>query len=121
MPKVSLAETTTDWERLLRSAEPYGEVKELKVHLADLRAALLRLKELQALRQELRARSQRATQEIGEVRENGNVFTIQIRSILKGALGHGNERLVEFGIRPRRSRRSREAPQVKPEDLRPPK
>jgi len=120
MSKVALADTVTDWDQLLRTAEPYGEVKELKVHLAELRAALQRLQELEALRQELQARRQRATQERNELREAGKLVAIQIRSILKGAFGHANEKLVQFNIRPRRSRGPRETPLPDPQPSRPP-
>jgi hypothetical protein len=102
MPKIAWAETTTDWEELLRAAEPYGDVKGLKVHLAELRAALSGVQELQALRLELKARRQRATQEMEETREAGKIVAIQIRSLLRGILGHTNERLVQFKVRPRR-------------------
>ncbi len=102
MPKVAWAETTTDWDELLRAAEPFGEVKELKVHLAELRIALRRVQELQALRQELQARRQEATQEMDETRDAGKLVAIQIRSVLKGIFGPINERLVQFKIRPRR-------------------
>ncbi|HEV8580573.1 MAG TPA: hypothetical protein VGX68_16020 [Thermoanaerobaculia bacterium] len=109
MPKVALAVTTDDWEQLLRAAEPYADVKDLKVHLAELKTALRRLRKLEALRQELKAKRQRATQEQGEVREAGKVVAIQIRSILKGVFGPKNEKLVQFGMRPRRTPQRRKA------------
>ncbi len=109
MPKIAWAETTTDWEELLRAAEPYGDVKGLKVHLAELRAALSGVQERQALRLELKARRQRATQEMEETREAGKIVAIQIRSLLRGILGHTNERLVQFKVRPRR-RKDPQAP-----------
>jgi hypothetical protein len=121
MPKVSWAETISDWQLLLSTAEPYGDVKDLKVHLAELRAALQRLRELKSLRDELQARRQRATQEMEETREAGKDVTIQIRSILKGVLGPKNELLVQFNVRPRRSRRSREVPPAGPGDPASPK
>lgn len=121
MPKVSWAETIADWELLLRTAEPYGDVKDLKVHLAELRTALQRLRELKSLRDELQARRQRATQEMDETRESGKDVTIQIRSILKGVFGPGNALLVKFNVRPRRSRRSRGVPTADPGDPASPK
>lgn len=121
MPKVSWAETITDWDLLLHLAEPYGEVKDLKVHLAELRAALQRLRELKSLRDELQARRQRATQEMDETRGTGKDVAIQIRSILKGVLGPKNELLVQFNVRPRRGRRRLGAPASAPDEPAPPK
>lgn len=111
MPKVAWAETTTDWDELLRAAEPFGDVKDLKVHLAELRTALQRVKELRALRNELQAKRQQATQEMDETRDAGKLVAIQIRSILKGIFGPRHERLVQFKIRPRRRK---EVPAVLP-------
>lgn len=108
MPKVSLAETFTDWDQLLRAAMPYGDVKDLKVHLAKLQTALQRLQELEALRKELQAKQQQATQEMGEVREAGKLAAMEIRSVLKGAFGHSSEGLVRFNMRPRRSRQPKD-------------
>jgi hypothetical protein len=115
MPKVSWAETINDWDLLLHLAEPYGEVKDLKVHLAELQAALQRLQGLKNLRDELQARRQRATQEMGETRESGKDVAIQIRSILRGVLGPSNELLVQFNVRPRRSRRGLGTPASAPD------
>ncbi|HEX7180711.1 MAG TPA: hypothetical protein VF756_02625 [Thermoanaerobaculia bacterium] len=109
MPKVSLAETFTDWDQLLRAAMPYANVKDLKVHLVKLQTALQRLQELDGLRKELQAKQQQATQEIGEVREAGKLAAIEIRSVLKGAFGPESERLVQFNMRPRRSHHPKEA------------
>lgn len=110
MPKVALADTFDDWEGLLRSAAPYADIKDLKVHIAELETALHRLHDLEALRADLRAQRQQATRDSGEVRDAGKLAAIQIRSILRGILGHSSERLVQFNMRPRRSRRSKVAP-----------
>jgi hypothetical protein len=115
MPKVALADTRDDWTQLLQTASPYGEVKDLKVHLAELQGALARLRELESLREHLQAQRQRATQELNEVREAGKVVAIQIRSILRGALGHDNPMLVQFNMRPRRNSRRKKAPSPVPD------
>lgn len=112
MPKVALAETLTDWDQLLRAAMPHGDVKDLKLHLARLQTALDRVRELEALRKDLQARHQRATQELNEVRDAGKVAAIEVRSILKGIFGHSSERLVQFNMRPRRSRFPKDLPRA---------
>lgn len=115
MPKVALADTFEDWEQLCRAAAAYGDVKDLKVYLAELESALLRLKELEGLRAHLRAQRQEATQELNEVRDSGKLVAIQIRSILKGVFGQDNEMLVQFNVRPRRNRRRKSTPPPLPD------
>jgi regulator of replication initiation timing len=105
MPKVAIADTLDDWEQLLQAAKPYGEIKELKVHLAELQAALDELSRLEAYRNELQAKLQEATQQRDAVRKSGKTVAIQVRLLLKAAFGHSNRRLVQFKIRPRRGAR----------------
>lgn len=109
MPKVALADLQLDWQQLLIAAEPYREVKNLKDELALLQTAYDRLQELTYLRDELQAKRQRATQEMGEVKDQGKDAAIRVRSVLQGIFGVENERLVQFGIAPRRPRRRRSA------------
>jgi hypothetical protein len=104
MPKVALADLFADWEGLLRAAARHRDEKELYVHLDKLQAAHDRLRELQALREDLQAQLQRATQEMGEVKDAGKIAAIEVRSLLKGILGRSSEGLVRFGIRPIRKR-----------------
>ena len=106
MPKVSLADTFDDWESLLRAAAPHGDKKGLQVHLDELEVLLRRLREIEARRAELQALAQEATQEREKVRQAGKLTAMQIRTYLKGIFGPRNEMLVQFRIRPRRSRRS---------------
>ncbi len=110
MPKVALADTRDDWTQLLQTAAPYSEVKDLKVYLAELQAALTRLGELESLREHLQAQRQQATQELYEVQETGKVAAIQIRSTLRGVMGHDNPMLTQFNMRPRRNRRRKKTP-----------
>jgi phage terminase Nu1 subunit (DNA packaging protein) len=110
MPKVALPVTFQDWEGLLQAAEPYGEMKDLKLHLGQLRSALDTLRALEAERVHLQARRQRLTQELHARRDLGKLIAIEIRSILRGILGHDSELLVQFKMTPRRSRRAPSAP-----------
>jgi hypothetical protein len=110
MPKVALADTREDWTQLLQTAAPYENVKDLKVYLAELQAALTRLGELESLREHLQAQRQQATQELNDVRETGKDIAIQIRSTLRGILGRDNPLLTQFNMRPHRKRRRKRAP-----------
>jgi hypothetical protein len=105
MPKVALPMTFQDWEGLLQAAEPYAEIKDLELHLGELRSALATLRELEAERVQLRARRQHLTQKLHAQRDAGKLVAIEIRSILRGILGHDNELLVQFNMTPRRSHR----------------
>ena len=107
MPKVALADLKLDWGQLLTAAEPYRDTKKLKDELALLQSAYARLQELSALRDELQAKRQQATQEMDEVKDEGKVAASRVRSVLQGIFGVENERLVQFGIAPRRPRRRR--------------
>ena len=109
MPKVALADLKLDWWQLLAAAEPYRDAKNLKDELAVLQAAYDRLQELSHLRNELQAKRQRATQEMNEVKDEGKAAAIHVRFVLQGIFGVENERLVEFGIAPRRPRQRRSA------------
>lgn len=113
MPKVALSETFFDWESLLRAAEKYRDQKELHVHLDKLRVALKRLHELEATRASLQAQRQRATQEMGEVKDAGKIAAIEVREVLKGILGPRNEALVEFNKSPIRKLGPRRKPSAK--------
>lgn len=114
MPKVALADLLADWEQLLQSAAKYKDERELHVHLAKLQAARDRLHQLQALREELQARQQEATQQMGQIKDSGKIAAIEVRSLLKGVLGHSNERLVHFNIRPIRKRGTQRKRPAKP-------
>lgn len=114
MPKVALADTFYDWENLLRAADQFRDQKKLHVHLDKLQAALDRLHELEALREELNARRQQATQEMGEVKDAGKLAAIEVRSLLVSIFGHTSERLVQFNKRPIRKRGPRKKAAPKP-------
>jgi len=105
MPKAALADTVHDWKQLLLAAAEHADKKELKVHLKKLATAARRFEELEALRDELKARRQQATQELAEVKEAGKEAAIEVRSILRGIFGHTSERLNQFNMRPRRNSR----------------
>jgi len=116
MPKVALADTLFDWESLLVAATEKGAgVPGLEVHLAKLRAAIARGRELDALRQRLQAERQKATQDLAATRLDGDDLAIRIRELLVATFGPRAEELKQFGVQPlgrrRRSAASRKASQ----------
>jgi len=108
MPKVALADTIREWEKLLRAAEArLGESPVLAKHIQALRADFESLRQLDSLRVRLAAERQEATQKLHAVRERGKTDAISLRAMLVSELGPHNEGLVEFDIRPRRPRSRR--------------
>jgi hypothetical protein len=111
MPKVALADTMADWESLLAAAEEkLPEVPDLGRHIEDLRAALAETHRLDHLRQKLQADLQTATQDLVGTRAEGEGVAARIRWVVRVAYGPHWEGLVQFKIRPRRSRRHRAVP-----------
>lgn len=103
MPKVALADTLSDWDLLLAAARKHLENKpDLKEVLEALQERLDRANKLESERQSLKARRQRATQDLRQVREEGKDLAIRVRSILKALLGSEDAGLTQFKIRPRR-------------------
>ncbi len=110
MPKIALADLNLDWKQLLQAAAPHANKKGLKVHLRKLEIAIGRFDEIEALRAELQAKCQQATQDLGVVKEEGKDAAMEIRTILKGIFGASSERLSQFNMRPRRRRKNAPPP-----------
>lgn len=112
MPKTALADTLMEWDSLLAAldqpevrAQPH--IRELRDELATL------LQSVRALNMEqlsLQARRQAVTQQLRITRSQGQDLVVKVRSAVRSLLGHRNERLVRYRIRPvrRRSRAMRE-------------
>ena len=109
MPKESLADTREEWDSLY-SALGENEALDEPV-LRDLRdqlgAVILALRILAADQQELQARRQAVTQQLRITRKRGADLVVQIRSAIRSRLGHRNEGLVRYRIRPTRRRTRR--------------
>lgn len=114
MSKASLADTREEWESL------YGAMEENEALsdpvLRDLRdqlgAALLALKALAADQKDLEARRQAVTQQLRITRKKGADLVVQIRSAIRGRLGHRSEGLVRYRIRPIRPRTRRQEEEI---------
>ena len=109
MPKVSLADTREEWDSLYSAL---GENEALDdPYLRNLRdqlgAVLLALKILAGDQRELQARRQAVTQQMRITRKAGEDLVVQIRSAIRGRLGHRSEMLSRYRIRPTRRRTRR--------------
>ncbi len=106
MPKVSLADTREEWDSLfsaLGENEALGDpaLRDLRDQLG---AVILALKILADDQNDLQARRQAVTQQLRITRKKGADLVVQIRSAIRGRLGHRSEALVRYRIRPTRRR-----------------
>ncbi len=109
MPKVSLANTHEEWESLFTAMMENEALDDpILRNLRDqLGAVILALKILAADQKELQARRQAVTQQLRITRKKGTDLVVQIRSAIRGRLGHRSEGLVRYRIRPTRRRTRR--------------
>ncbi|MFL6259623.1 MAG: hypothetical protein ACJ76Y_07930 [Thermoanaerobaculia bacterium] len=108
MPKIALADTLHEWESLYRALgeDPALDTPALRSLRERLHLMLEATQELVAEQDSLQARRQAVTQQLGITRSMGDDLVIKVRAAITSVLGHANEALVRFGIRPTR-RRSR--------------
>jgi predicted nucleic acid-binding Zn-ribbon protein len=112
MPKTALADTLMEWDSLLTALDQ-SEIL-AQPHIQELRDELsAMLKSVRALTMEqssLQARRQAVTQQLRIARSQGKDLVVKVRSAVRSVLGHRNEGLVRYRIRPvrRRSRAVRE-------------
>jgi len=111
MPKIALANTLREGESLVAALDEGGPLD--LPHLRELRDALAAMlgaiQELAAEQADLKARGQAVTQQLRITRRKGQDLVIKTRAAIRGTLGHNNEFLVRFNIRPTRRRNKDEA------------
>lgn len=112
MPKTSLADMLLEWDSLFTGVDR-PDILSLP-YMKELRDALSThidfTKGLVAEQESLEARRQAVTQQLRIARSEGQDLVVRVRSALRAHLGHRNEGLVRYRIRPvrRRSRAARE-------------
>lgn len=115
MPRNSIADLILDWETLLAKIRASAAgLPGLEAFIAPLEKLLADAKELTARLETSRGIKQQESQQRRELLREGINLTSRIRSALKAHYGLQNERLVEFGIRPIRSRIRARTPQPEP-------
>lgn len=103
MPKVALADTLADWDRIIEAARRrVAEHPQIRPILEELEGIRDLSKALEQERVSLQARRQEATQKLRQSKDEGKELARRLREVLKALLGSRNEALVEFNIRPRR-------------------
>jgi uncharacterized coiled-coil DUF342 family protein len=106
MSKESLATTLHQWEHLLAASEANADeldyLRELREELQDLAE---KARKLRGEQDALNARKQQVTRDLDAVKERGREVAVQVRMGIKTRYGFGGEKLIEFGLRPRKGKR----------------
>jgi len=112
----SFADVVQDWEGLLAAAREHAEtLASVAPEMLSLEEDLAQARVLKARQEAERASRQELTQQIRELVGHGKAQAIAIRYVAKAKIGYRNERLVQFGVVPRRRRtRKAAAPVIEP-------
>ena len=110
MPKTALADTLMEWDLMLAALDQpeiagQPHMRELR---DELQAMIAATREMADEQSSLEARRRAITQQLRITRGHGQDLMVRIRSAVRAQLGHRNEGLVRFRVRPVR-RRSRAA------------
>jgi hypothetical protein len=106
--------TLNGWERLLGSMEANaGDFPQFDTYRAQLKAMLDGARDASAQQAALAAEKQQATQRLQSVLADGRKLANFLRNGVRQRYGNRSEKLVEFGLRPFRSRIRALAPVTK--------
>lgn len=102
MPKVALADSLDDWDKLIANAgELFEGIPDMEDLVIELRKVLARTRELAALRDHLDGQRQLTTRQIKESQVEGDELARRIRYNVKGVHGRTSPRLLGYGVKPR--------------------
>lgn len=121
MPKSSLADFITDWEKLLKNvADTATELPNLDVYKEPLEQFLEQAKDGTALAEARRGVKQQETKDLRTLMTQGKEAATKLRSAIKAHFGPKSERLIQYGMRPIRNRpRPAPATNEKPKPVNP--
>jgi len=109
----SIAEQLTNWDKLITNVDAnHVELPDLAAYRGPLDQVHEEAKALNARIQSLRGVKQQERVELRELMRSGRFLASKLRAALKAVYGYQNERLLEYGIRPIRSRKK---PPTEPE------
>jgi ABC-type transporter Mla subunit MlaD len=112
MPKRSLAQHLSLWDRLATSARNnIQDLEGLQKVLETLETALGEVRALSRRQITLRAEVQQATRDLDAAKEKANQAAVQVNMGLLAVYGSKSEKLTEYGLRPWRPRRRKAVPQ----------
>ena len=102
MPKVALADSLNDWDKLIANAgELFEGIPDMEDLVIELRKVLARTRELAALRDHLESQQQLTTRQIKDSQIEGNELARRIRYNVKAVHGCRSPRLLRYGVKPR--------------------
>jgi hypothetical protein len=102
MPKVALADSLNDWDKLIANAsELFEGIPDMEDLVIELRKVLARTRELAALRDHLESQQQLTTRQIKDSQIEGDKLARRIRYNVKAVHGRKSPRLLGYGVKPR--------------------
>jgi hypothetical protein len=105
MAKTSLADFVTDWEALLKNVvSNAAELPNLDAYRGPLQQLLETAKDTIALSHARRGIKQEETRNLRAIITEGKDAAVKLRSAIKAHYGPRSERLIDYGMRPRRSK-----------------
>lgn len=105
MPKKSTADHNLEWSRLIATVRTNaGDVPYLVELSSELEIVLGGVRKLETERMALDAERYQKTRDIQGLKGRGRILAARMRSGLNTKYGFGSEKLVEFGMTPRRRR-----------------
>jgi hypothetical protein len=108
--RTTFATITAEWEQLLAAVEANrDELPQVEAYRVQLEASLEDLRVLQVQRATLEANRLRATRDLKVSLDRGKALAGRLREWIRGWYGSG-DKLIEFGMKPRRKRRARGRP-----------
>ena len=118
--KSAQADFVTDWEATLTNCKNRSaELPDLSAYIVPLETLLAEAKVLTARQKSLRGVKQQETVDLQEVLTKGREAALRLRAALKAHYGTKSERLIEFGMRPRRKKARPAEAEVKPKPVEP--
>jgi hypothetical protein len=116
MPRSSIADAIVAWEKAAANARANAmDVPGMESYLAPLEKILTDAKDLTARLDMRKGVKQQETKDRNELLQAGKVQVSRIRSAIKAFFGPNSERVIEFGARPVRPRKSKvKQPEVTP-------
>ncbi len=110
MPKTALADTLMEWDSMLAALDQpdIASQPHMRQLREELRAMIDTTRAMADEQLSLEGRRRALTQKLRITRGHGQDLIVKIRSAVRAQLGHRNEGLVRFRVRPVR-RRSRAA------------
>jgi hypothetical protein len=105
MPKKSTADHNLEWSRLIATVRTNaGDVPYLLELSSELEIVLGGVRKLEIKRSALDAQRYQTTRDIQGLKGRGRILAARMRSGLNTKYGFGSEKLIEFGMSPRRRR-----------------